>query len=66
MARRLEASSPVILRTLKNYVGQVLPKGPSEAAAMVRRELMEVNGSADAIEGLASFREKRKPSFPGR
>lgn len=66
MARRLEASSPVILRTLKKYVGEVLPKGPSEAAAMVRRELMEVNGSADAIEGLASFREKRKPSFPGR
>jgi enoyl-CoA hydratase len=66
MARRLEASSPVILRTLKDYVGRLLPKGPSEAAAIVRRELMEVNSGEDATEGLTSFREKRKPRFTGR
>jgi hypothetical protein len=47
-------------------VGQIIPKGPSELAAIGRLSIARVRQSEDAKEGIASFKEKRKARFKGR
>lgn len=65
-AQRIAGYAPLVVDTLKAFVTEVLPKGPSEAAAIARRRLEAVNFGEDAIEGKAAFEEKRKPRFKGR
>lgn len=64
-AEKLAANAPLVLALLKNFVQQTLPKGPSEAAAIARRQVDEVTYSADMDEGLAAFKAKRSPDFQG-
>lgn len=65
-ARKLADNAPLVLQLLKRFAGRVVPKGPSELAAIARRDVDFVTNSADLKEGLASFKEKRKPTFQGR
>jgi enoyl-CoA hydratase/carnithine racemase len=65
-ARRLAENAPLVLRLLRGFVGEVIPRGPAEAAALGRLAITRVRESADAQEGRASFREKRKPRFTGQ
>lgn len=65
-ARKLADNAPLVLQLLKRFTGRVVPKGPSELAAIARRDVEFVTDSADLQEGLASFKEKRKPAFQGR
>jgi hypothetical protein len=44
----------------------VIPKGPSELAAQGRASIQRIRQSADAKEGIASFKEKRKAKFRGK
>lgn len=66
LARQIAANSPLVTALLKRFVGQVIPRGPSEAAAQARAQIEAINASGDFREGIAAFTEKRTPVFPGR
>lgn len=65
-AEELAERAPLVIGLLKNFIAEVLPRGPAERAGYARAALDRVNGSEDAREGAAAFREKRKPVFRGR
>jgi enoyl-CoA hydratase/carnithine racemase len=65
-ARRLADNAPLVMQLLRDFVGQVIPRGPSEQSAIGRHAIARVRQSEDAQEGRASFREKRTPRFKGR
>lgn len=65
-ARRLAENAPLVIRLLREFVSEVIPRGPSEQSAIARLAVTRVRQSADAQEGRASFREKRKPRFTGK
>jgi enoyl-CoA hydratase len=65
-AEELAGAAPLVVNLLKNFVGEVLPRGPAEGRGeAAKRALDAVNLSEDAREGAAAFREKRKPVFRG-
>lgn len=65
-ARKLADNAPKVLSLLKSFIGRTLPKGPSEAAGVARRDVDAVTFSEDIAEGLAAFKAKRPPVFTGR
>lgn len=65
-ARVLADSAPLVVRTLKSFAWQMTPRSAPEQAAMTRAPLAEIETSEDRLEGLAAFRDKRKPVFNGR
>jgi enoyl-CoA hydratase/carnithine racemase len=65
-AAQIAANAPLVLTMLKRYVGEVLPKGPSESAAIARATVEAVNTAEDYHEGIKAFLEKRLPVFAGR
>lgn len=65
LAQQIAANAPLVVGMLKDYVGQVLPKGPSEAAAIARARVEAVNSAEDYHEGIAAFIESARRSSPG-
>src|SRR5499427_6304244 len=66
MAGELLDSAPLVLATLKRFVNDViLEAGPVEQMVETSQALARVRGSADFAEGVAAFKEKRKPRFSG-
>jgi len=60
-----ERSAPLVVQTIKSFVNQTIPRGPSELSALARDQLLGVSQSADGAEGRLAFKEKREPEFKG-
>ena len=64
-AERIVENAPLVLGMLKRYAHEVMPRGPVETLALWRRGPEMIFSSRDAKEGVAAFKEKRKPKFMG-
>lgn len=66
MARIIADSAPLVIRTLRDFANQTLPRGPAEIFVPERYKLEQIANSEDRKEGAAAFREKRAAKFKGR
>ncbi|HEX9524420.1 MAG TPA: enoyl-CoA hydratase/isomerase family protein [Reyranella sp.] len=66
MAKIIADSAPLVIRTLRDFANQTLPRGPAEIFVPERYKLERIAGSEDRKEGSAAFREKRPAKFKGR
>jgi enoyl-CoA hydratase/carnithine racemase len=66
MAKVIADSAPLVIRTLRDFANQTLPRGPAEKFVPERYKLETIANSEDRKEGAAAFREKRTAKFKGR
>ncbi|WP_454725164.1 MULTISPECIES: enoyl-CoA hydratase/isomerase family protein [Cupriavidus] len=66
MAHEIAAHAPLVVRTIKRFVHELLPASPAESYARTLQQLDAMRLSEDVREGQQAFREKRPPNFQGR
>jgi len=66
LAARINENAPMAVRAIKEATRRGLGLEVPERVRLARAVSDRLAGSADAIEGLAAFSEKRKPVWQGR
>ncbi len=66
MAEELLEHAPLVMGALKRLVDQVLPAGPIERMVDISQTIARVRQSEDLQEGVAAYKERRKPRFKGQ
>ncbi len=65
LAREIAAGAPLAVRALKLALDQTAGLPPVEAARIVSRHRIPLDGTEDYAEGLRAFAERRTPRFSG-
>jgi len=65
-AQKLLEIPPLVLRYNRDLVRRLKPVVPDAVRSQAAKYGEEVRNSADAIEAVRSFAEKRKPVYQGR
>jgi enoyl-CoA hydratase len=63
---RIDANAPVAVKLAIDAANRGLDVSLAEGLAIEASHLAECVATADMKEGVAAFREKRKPQFQGR
>ena len=66
MAAELLELAPLVIGALKRLVAEVMPVGPIERMVGISQTIARVRQSEDMQEGIAAYKEKRKPNFKAR
>ena len=65
LAAKLAKSAPLAVAAIKRAVQDAAHLPIEEALELERQEFVGVRRTADAVEGITAFLEKRKPEFKG-
>ena len=66
LAKKLAAKSPLVLSRMKQALNDGLEQSPAVSLRYERALGQLHHLSADRVEGLAAFKEKRTPQFQGK
>lgn len=65
MAAEIAEMAPLVVRTIKRFVAETLPRSPAESMVGAQKELLQILTSKDREEGARAFAERRAPKFTG-
>ena len=63
MASVIAAAAPLVVSAMKAELAGALPMTAAETSGLFRARMTRIRESDDRAEGLAAFREKRRPRF---